>query len=281
MGKEIVRYNSDLNKLTFAGFDDRELSLFFAIASKVKYKDAQEVTMSFDSLYSVIGKTEHNESSREFAYRIAKMNKKLLGLSFNYVDGSKLKGFNLFHSYEIDLMEKTLTVSVSKEFTYLFNKFIDMKSWTRFELEEFVSIKGKHPKNLYRLLKQWRTKGKYSVTIKEFQHLMNIETYSTREMTRRVIAPSIEKIRMCSGFKDIKYSYSYGTGHKPVRIVFEWTPINADLTDYHDRREEEATHPEPPEQQLSLFEMDPEEESDRDDILKDNDQDFNPEEWPF
>ena len=94
----------------------------------------------------------------------------------------------------------------------------------RFELEEFVNLSGKYTKLLYRQLKQWRTQGHYSVLMKEFRELMDVpESYTTRDITKRIIVPSVDKLLKLKEFHFLRYKYSY-KGKKAIRIIFTWHP---------------------------------------------------------
>jgi len=51
-------------------------------------------------------------------------------------------------------------IKINPDFAWLLNEFTDkMKGYTIFELQESVGLQSKYAKNLYRILKQWRTKG--------------------------------------------------------------------------------------------------------------------------
>lgn len=228
MAHEVVRYDSDLNRISFSEFNDRELALFFAIISKLKYQKDKELVLRFDSLKD-LANIKRNESSRELALRVVDMGKKLLKLNASYITSSSYVVFSLFDEFEANWETEELKVKVSPRFIYLFNEFLDKQSWTRFELSEFVGLRGKHAKNLYRLLKQWRTGGNYSVSLKEFKRLMAVEQYSTEDLTKRVIKPAVAKISKLMGFQDLRWRYSYANKKKAIRVIFSWTPINPDL----------------------------------------------------
>lgn len=226
--QNVVRYDSKLNQISFSGFSDSELSLFFAIVSKLKYKGENEIILSFSSLQDLTGVTRH-ESNRELAARLAKLGEKLLKLNASAITDSSFIVFNLFEEFEANWETSELSVQVSKRFLFLFNEFLGMQSWTRFELSEFVSLRGKHAKNLYRLLKQWRTAGQFSISVREFKRLLSVESYSTDDLTKRVIKPSVQKIAQLSGFHDLRWRYSYATKKKAIRVIFWWTPVNPDI----------------------------------------------------
>ena len=151
------------------------------------------------------------------------MYRKLIKLSYFYNDGKDVAGaFNLFQGYERSINEREVQIAVTPQFLHLFNSL--EREFTRFELEEFVNIRGKYPKLLYRQLKQWRTVGHYSVLLKEFRELMDVpESYTTRDITKRIVVPSVNKLIKLREFHMLRYKYSY-KGKTAIRIVFDWYP---------------------------------------------------------
>ena len=219
---EVVKYNNDLNDVVFKGFNDTELKLFFAICSKMKDKGSNEVTFTFDQLKGLTEEKRHL-TAMEYAQMIQEMYHKLIHLSYIYDDGKDIAGeFNLFRGYERSVAQQTFTISVSERYVYLFNQLTS--NFTRFELQEFVDLRGKYTKLLYRLLKQWRTVGHYSVLVKDLRELLDVpDTYETKLVTNRVLNPSVNKLRKLYTFRNLTYEYSY-SGKAAIRVKFDWDP---------------------------------------------------------
>lgn len=219
---EVVRYNNDLNTVVFKGFTDTELKLFFAICSKMKDKGSNEVTFSFDQLKDLTDEKKHF-TAKEYAELIQGMYHKLIHLSYVYDDGKDIAGeFNLFQGYERSISQEIFTISVSEKYIYLFNQLTS--NFTRFELQEFVDLRGKYTKLLYRQLKQWRTAGHYSVLVKDLRELLDVpDTYETKAITNRVLNPAVNKLRKLYSFRNLTYEYSY-SGKTAVRVKFDWDP---------------------------------------------------------
>lgn len=222
MAGEIVKYNNKLNTLTFHNFTESEMKIFFALIAKMKNHGTESVMFTFSELKQLTHEKK-NYTKIEYAKLIESMYSKLISLRYKYDDGEDMAGeFNLFTGYNRSLKEEYFELSVTPQFQSLLNDLA--REFTRFELEEFIKLRGKYTKQIYRLLKQWRTVGHYSVLIKEFRELVDIpEKYNTGEMTRRVIDPAIEKLHEIYAFRNLKYEYSYA-GHKPIRVIFSWNP---------------------------------------------------------
>ena len=227
MAEQLVRYDNNMNQLNFHEFTEREMSLFFAIVAKVKGKDDQKVEFTYEQLNRLIDDKSRSTISG-FSKELERMNDKLQQLKIKMRFGKKTVAFVAFPTYVVDEEAEKLTVRVNSDFTYLFNHL--NAEFTQFELREFIGLKGKYTKQLYRQLKQWRQVGTYSVLWDEFRKIMDIpETYETRDVTKRVLIPSINRINRLPGFADLSFEYS--TRRKKVmRIVFHWTVIPDDYT---------------------------------------------------
>ena len=222
MAKEVVKYNNRFNQVVFQNFTENELSLLMAICSKLRGKGTEPITLTFDQIKELTNEKQHY-SAKAYAEMIDNMYRKLIKLSYFYNDGKDVAGaFNLFQGYERSINEREVQIAVTPQFLHLFNSL--EREFTRFELEEFVNIRGKYPKLLYRQLKQWRTVGHYSVLLKEFRELMDVpESYTTRDITKRIVVPSVNKLIKLREFHMLRYKYSY-KGKTAIRIVFDWYP---------------------------------------------------------
>ena len=113
---------------------------------------------------------------------------KLLDLKFKYDNDNSRGGGALFTDYDIDKNGDYVTISVNEKLTYILNQLESV--FTRFELEEFTTLRSSYAKNMYRLLKQWKSVGKKSWSIEEFRRLLDIpQSYPMREIDKRVLTP--------------------------------------------------------------------------------------------
>ena len=82
---------------------------------------------------------------------------------------------------------------MSADFAYLINEFTG--DFTQFELDEFLYLRGKYTKILYRLLKEFRDKGYYIKKWQDFKDLMGIpESMSQNMIETRILKPCVEKL---------------------------------------------------------------------------------------
>ena len=222
---ELVMYNNDLNTIILPeSFTDAELRVFFAVVSRLRDKGTSEVRFSYSYLREITKEKKHY-TKQQYSELIQGIYHKLIGLRFAYMTDDVVGEVNLFQSYEKSLSDESFTISVSPKFQYMFNELAVKGSFTAWNLTEFCSLPGVYPKQLYRLLKQWKYVGSASFKISDIRQYMGVpEKYATKDFTRRVIVPSISKLIMnTSEFRNLSYEYSNING-KAYRIKFTWTP---------------------------------------------------------
>ncbi len=224
---EVVKYNNRLNDVVFKGFTDTELKLFFAICSQMKERGSEEVTFTFSQLKELTGEKRHL-TEQEYSEAVQSMYHKLVHLSYIYNDGEDIAGeFNLFQGYERSLKEQTFTISVSPKYIFFFNSLTS--EFTRFELEEFVTLNGKYAKLLYKHLRQWRSTGTYVVLMSDLKELLDVpENYETKFITSRIIQPSVDRLAKLPSFKNLQYKYIYNA-RKVHKVVFTWQKESSNM----------------------------------------------------
>lgn len=190
----IVKYDNYLNALHLKGLTGTELDFLFALCSKMQNINTKEVEFTFSELRGI---TNYKSTSVErFADDLERMNKKLMGVRCVLKTENITTMFHLFYVFKTDLQNHTLTVSVNDDFKFILNNL--MKNFTRFELLEFVKLKSKYSKNLYRNLKQYRTTGLLKMPIEELREKLDCpKSYSNKEFNRTIVQPSVEELRVC------------------------------------------------------------------------------------
>lgn len=234
---EIVKYQNDMNRLKFKGFTPTSMNMFVALCSQMKEKNTEEINLSFSKIKELVKYDLKKKNIEEFINDLQRMNDDLMKVNCKIITGSKIKMFVLFPTFEIDTEKETLKVSVNKEFTWLLN---EMKSYTTFELAEFIDLKSKYSKNLYRLLKQWRTIGRYTFNdLAEFRELMDVpKSYTNRQLMQNCVSVAIEEIsELDVSFKGFKCEPVYARKRgKPLdKLVFTW---QAEKTEFIPRDEQ-------------------------------------------
>ena len=215
---EIVKYHNHFNSVALKNFNGVEIDLLMAICSKLRNEDINEVELKFSDLRRMINFKHRGEL--RFIQNLEQMYKKLLNLSIRIETEDRIINFILFTKYEIIKKQKTILIKINEDFKFLLNKFIS--NFTRFELNEFISLKSSYSKEIYRRLKQFKHTGMWKVQIDNFRELLNIpEKYRISEIDKKVFKISIEELnKYFDNFEIIKIK----KGRKIEYIQFKFTP---------------------------------------------------------
>ena len=233
MVNEVVKYHNDLNTIKFKDFTGNDLDIFFAICSKIRNQKADVMAFTFSEL-KTISDYKYNGKKR-FATELDKLvYEKLLSVKYHYTtieNGKEVKkGGVLFPTYKIIEADEMLYLGVNSELEYFLNDLT--KEFTRFELEEFLSLRSAYAKNMYKHLKQWRTVGKKEIPIEIFRELLDIpESYTMRSITQRVLAPiETELSPIFKGLKINKIHHGRGNKVKALEFTFSKESIPKQVT---------------------------------------------------
>ena len=230
---ELIIYENDMNKLKFGNFTKVSMNFFMALCYFMKNKGNTHFQISFDELRQKASytQTERKDFMRDLDY----MTDQMLEVNSTIIEkkpsGKKrIYKFDLFPTFVIDEETETLEVAVNERFTWLLNEF---DHYTSIDLEEIVGFKSKYTKNLFRLIRQWKSKGELRISgtdnIQEFREKIGVkDTYSNAEMNRRCLAPSVKEINdsNCS-IRNLAYDLEYANKRgKPIKaIIFTWDKV--------------------------------------------------------
>ena len=215
---EIVKYHNNFNSVTLKNFNGVEIDLLMAICSKLKNEDINEIKLEFSDLRRMVNYKHRGEL--RFIQNLEQMYKKLLNLSIRIETEDKITNFILFTKYEILKKQKIIIIKINEEFKFLLNKLIN--NFTRFELNEFISLKSNYSKEIYRRLKQFKNTGIWKIKMNNFRELLNIpEKYRMSEIDKKVLKISMEELnKYFNNFKIIKIK----KGRKIEFLEFKFVP---------------------------------------------------------
>ena len=229
MSNEIVKYNNRMNTIPLGKLSANELNLFITLVQRAYQKGTSKQVYSFTQLKSL---SKYDRSTSNFIKDIMRTNSKLLSINAYTDDGDTIKQFACFNTFEIVRSKQLLRVAVNPDFQGLFN---DLKNWTRFQLEQFNNIKSAYAKNLYRLIKQYRTVGRLKLTKEELFKQLDIPTSYAQKISRvqqRVITPVKEELAPIIRGLAVKTIRGAGRGRPVTGYVFTWHPESKNADDF-------------------------------------------------
>jgi len=219
---DIVKYHNDMNAVDFHKFNAVELDLLLSICSKIRDEKLKTVTYSFNELrrlsnYSATSNTTFIKDLRS-TYR------KLIQLTFCVGSETEFTEFVLFTQYTVSSKNQNVTISVNEKFSYILNELTS--NFTRFELDEFISLQSKYAKNTYRLLKQFRSTGQVFFTLEEFKIKLDIpKSYALCDINKKVLAPIKEELTpLFENLSIEKIKNTSKRGHPITHINFSFKP---------------------------------------------------------
>lgn len=215
--KETVKYHNDLNNLSFTGFKEKELDIFFTICYKLKEQGANIVEITFNELKALTDLTKKPERLKNY---ILQLNKKLLALNCQIeVKKNEYDAFVFFTRLYTNFNTGKLEVSVQPQFLYLLNNLVE--KYTKFDLLEFISLKSIYSKNMFKLLKQWETKKEKEFVIEDFRNILGVpKGYTSTNLNERVLKPIMEELPQY--FPNLKLE-KIKTGKKVTSLKFTWS----------------------------------------------------------
>ncbi len=177
---EVVKYHNNMNLVNFNHFTEIEFNIFFAVCQQMRDKNLSEIELSFEKIKELI---DYKSTSRErFISDIKKTYKKLLVSTMPIENEEEYIEFVLFTEYKINKTKDTVLIQTNKKFEYILNAVTS--NFTRFELEQFVSLSKTNSKTIYRMLKQFRMTGFLTIDYPEFLDLIGIANWGKANINK-------------------------------------------------------------------------------------------------
>ena len=149
---------------------------------------------------------------------------KLIQLNIKIGTPTEFTKFVLFTEYTVSAEKETVTVQTNNKFKDILNNIFG--NFTKFELEEFTSLRSSYSKTAYRLLKQFRQSGYYIVHIDEFKRLFDIpSSYRMSDIDRQILNQIISELS--DFFKNLRINKLKGRGKRKrfiEHIEFKFEP---------------------------------------------------------
>lgn len=230
---DLVVYGNDFNFMPLPKLTENEMNFFMAIITRLREKRELEFNFS-DFAYDLHLKS--NLSAYELEQTFYKLAEKMLDFKVKYTTKNSAYAFVCFEQMRLEFSTNKLEITAQKDFYELIANL--QLGFTQFELKEFIGIKGKYAKNLYRLLKQLRSTGFLKMQWEDFCNIMQIPTsYKISHIDQKILNPAIAELsaeptlfdNKTTIFKNLTYKKvkdpkGRGRGGKVIGIEFYFTP---------------------------------------------------------
>ena len=218
----LVVYKDEMNTVPLRSFNSKEMDLFFSICSKMRDKQLETITFDFEELRDL---SDYKYTAYDrFIQDIEGVYDKLIQLNIKIGTPTEFTKFVLFTEYTVSAEKETVVVQVNSRFKHILNDIFG--NFTKFELEEFTTLRSSYSKTAYRLLKQFRQSGYYIIQIDEFRRLFDIpESYQMSHITTNILDRIEDELP--EYFKNLEITKLRGKGKRKrfiEHIEFKFDP---------------------------------------------------------
>ncbi|WP_274662042.1 replication initiation protein [Enterococcus lactis] len=233
MANEIVKYHHELNTIPLRKFTPVEMNLFFSIVSRMREKGDKTVRFTFDQLKDL--SNYKATANVRFVDDLKTTYEKILSLRFSRRSESGLsyEMFVMFTKFKIngDTPEPYVDIQIFEDALPLLN---GLDSWVRYSLQQFNELQSSYSKTMFRLLKQFRTKGYAYFSKEDFHELLDIpKSYKQPDIDKRVIKPIRQELTAIFKGLTIKKKYGKGRGKPVIGYQFSFKPEIKQADDFN------------------------------------------------
>ena len=189
--KREVKYANEFNLTNLQALERIEMDLFFAILSVLAKEKVLSIEIPFDVLNRAAEIYSRKYSKARQKNFFENLGNKLTDLKAVALTGDKNKEekkngkiifMPLWSKFIIDFDRDVVVANLNPEFA---NYFFDIelgRGFSQFELAEFITLKSKYSKTLFRQFIQM-FRGEWTVKIDQLREILNIpESYSNRQI---------------------------------------------------------------------------------------------------
>lgn len=137
-----------------------------------------------------------------------------------------------FEYTDVNMATLWVTVQIAEQAATMFNNFSARTRFNRFSLLQYFQIQSKYSKNLFRLLKQWRTRGHYTYTVEQLKQDLAIpKSYRPADINRRIIQRSKEEL--APYFANFHVEIEPARENRSTKYIFYWKPEKNRAKDFY------------------------------------------------
>lgn len=189
---KIVKYDNSFNKTSLSVLTEVQSEILMSVLERMGNKVSKDIhgNECYVAKYKFNEIRDMIDSKNMHAHRIKKVFDDLLNTKVEFfADGIYTKA-SLFSSYSLT-DKSTAEIVLSSQLT---KKLIVGKAkYTILELDEYVNLKNKFSKELYRLLRQFRHTGFLIINKEDLRKSLNVpKSYNEYDFIRKKLIPAIE-----------------------------------------------------------------------------------------
>lgn len=252
-----VRYSNSFGEISLGELTADEINILMVVCANVRNRCSKEMELSFSDMRKQ-AKLSNCDSKAKMVSKINSLNEKI-----NRLQISNPKGDEPIFAIEVVEADSKIAFKANENYS---GWFTDLTAdYSEFELEDFLKLKSKYAKNLFRLLIRFDNNEKPAryLPINKIRSLLGVpESYEAKKIKSKIIKPCLEEFANLN--KTAKESEHRGfdwfpnlrvetkctaTPRKPVeQFIFYWkhakatdevrAKINAQKQNYYKKREQ-------------------------------------------
>lgn len=224
--KNMIKYRNEFNLTDLNSLDKVEQDILFTVCSRFTAEKGLEVIMTFDELRKRSYLSEKRYSYEENIKKLSSLADKITSVKFRVTNEENVTSMVLFPRFTADLKTEKIHVKLNSDFsTYLYD-IPEKIGFSLYELKQFVYLKSKYSKTLFRFLMQ-NFSGKWTIGIDDLRNIMGFpKSYAPGKIIKYVqeILPELESTGY---FSDVEMDYTtYHKQGRPIKDVIFTYKIN-------------------------------------------------------
>lgn len=218
--KRLVKYPNELNLNKLGFLTPVAQDIFINILTEFTTKKSVKIEIPLSQLKE--NSRLSNKSESDFLKKMVEINEMLIKkLVFTVQFGERdIYTSSLFPHFHIQ--DKVLKTEIDEKFAGALYEFENY--FTKFPTEQFIDVRGKHTKSLYRLFRK-NYKGKITIKADDLKEWLCLsQDYLTTNL-RKILNQSINEMIKKNILKSGKFEFIYSSGRgRPLgSVCFEYT----------------------------------------------------------
>lgn len=198
--KSLVITHNDLNKISFHGFNQKELDFLYGAIIALYKNGNEKIVISFDDILKAVGLEYKKKSELDLGQWVDSFTTKASQVicPMYIIDKDRGEMFTkvpFFGAISFSFDSEFVEFSINPTFEYMLQK--QKTQYTAFAFGEFKSVKKKYSKLLFRLLSQWKTHGEVTYSLDELIRLLDIPASYSRisKIRNSVLFPAVKELK--------------------------------------------------------------------------------------
>lgn len=221
--KDIVKYRNEFNLTNLNALDKIEMDILFTICSKITKNKSMAAEMSFEELKEKAFLTEKRYVWESAIKKFTSLADKILSIKFVIDKKQSFEMMTLFNRFTANKEEEKMTVSLNPCFAHYLFDIPEKIGFSKFELEQFIFLKSKYSKTLFRLFLENYT-GKWVIDFQKFKEILDFPTSYSNGRILEYIKNILPELENTGYFTKIEMDYTTRSRQgRPIKdVVFTY-----------------------------------------------------------